>query len=272
MGKKQDLKSIGYELLKEETKNLYSLIESIKNPKKSLNLKIDYTTKLYCEGKISEDEFFKYLNGTLNEGFVDFIEKSKNWVKEKVLNVLYTLLQQSAKVGSKILSKVVSSIGYIFDKLNSFADKNPKVWRAIIIGVVLFVVFIFSVSSAKAATTGHPIDPNIINAAIGKIESIKGVDSMFINKAIAYLVDIRDGHQEISSELYGKKAIDFANHAINTIDTLKSTSEKTAGDDEKTAALNFISFIKDYMKAGANYVSAEVTKYGDDAAVRFIKK
>lgn len=268
MGKQSKIKPIGSELLKEETKILYNLVESIKVPGKPLNIRIDAKTNLYCEGKITDKEFFNYLDGTLNEGWLGDM---KNWVVEKVLKVLYTLLQQAAKIGSSVVNKAIGAIKYIFDKLNAFADKNPALWRAILIGVVLFIVLIVSAASAKAATTGNPVDPNIVNAAIGKIQEFgkaKGMDSMLIQKAIAYLVDIRDGHQEISNELYGKKAMDIANHALNTIEALKTASEKTAGGDEQAAAASFVDFIKDYVKAGADYASAEITKYGDDVKVR----
>ena len=273
MGKKPNIKPIGSELLKEETKILYNLVESIKVPNKFLNAKIDARTKLYCEGKISEDEFFKYLDGTLNENWLGDV---KNWVVEKVLKVLYTLLQQAAKIGSAAITKTISAIKYIFGKLNAFADKNPALWRAIIIGIILFIVLIVSAASAKAATTGNPVDPNIINAAIGKVQELgklKGADGIMIQKAMAYLIDIRDGHQEISNELYSKKALDFANHTLNTIDSLKTASAKSAGADEQAqAAMSFIDYIKDYVKAGSEYVSAEVTKYGNDVDVKLQHK
>jgi hypothetical protein len=228
-------------------------------------------TKLYCEGKITDTEFFVYLDA-LNEGW---LTDMKNWVVEKVLKVLYAILQQAVKIGSVAITKAISAIKYILDKLNTFADKNPVLWRAIIIGIILFIMLIVSAASAKAATTGSPIDPNIINAAIGKIQELgksTDADNILIQKAMAYLIDIRDGHQEISNELYGKKAMDIANHAVNTINSLKSTSEKTVGSDEQAAALNFIDYIKNYVKAGADYVGAEITKQGSDIKVNLQHK
>jgi len=164
MNKKLNIKPIGSELLNEETKTLYNLIESINIPKNS----IDYRAKLYCEGKINEEEFFKYLDGTLNENVLTDVKK---WVVEKIVKVLYTLLQQAASVGYSVIGKVISAVKYIMGKINAYADKNPKLWRIIVITVVIFIILIVSAASAKAATTGNPPDKEMINQAIGLLKS-----------------------------------------------------------------------------------------------------
>ena len=260
MGKKPNIKPIGSELLREETKILYNLVESIKVPNKSLNAKIDAQTKLYCEGKISDDEFFKYLDGTLNENWLGDV---KNWVVQKVVNVLFTILQQAIKTGYSIVSKVISAVKYIMDKINAYADKNPKLWRIIVITVIIFIMLIVCAASAKAATTGSPPDKEMINQAIGLLKSsTAGGDNMIQMKAMAYLVKLRDGATDVDSVMtYGKEAIQVATNAISA---LKKAQDAGSGDLATTLA--------SYASQGAEIVGATLKNAGGSEAVKLIYK
>ena len=74
---------------------------------------IDVKTQMFCEGRISEIEYYEYLN----EGIIDDI---KNWVRdvavytfdwfEKLGNVLLTLLKNVIKFGITIGEKIIGAI------------------------------------------------------------------------------------------------------------------------------------------------------------------
>jgi hypothetical protein len=188
----------------------------------------------------------------------------KNWITSKILNVLFTLLQQATKVGYGIVTKVISAVKYILDKINTFADKNPKLWRLIIITVVIFVMLIVCAASAKAATTGSPPDKEMINQAIGLLKSsTAGGDNMIQMKAMAYLVKLRDGAPDVDSVMtYGKEAIQTATSAI---ESLKKAKESASGMD-------LTDILSKYASQGAEIVGATLKNVSGSESVKLLYK
>ena len=110
--------------------------------------------------------------------------------------------------------------------------------------------------------TGQPIDPNVINSAIGMLKAKMGSgDSQLYMKAMAYLIDIRDGHQDINPEVVGKGAIDLGKSALSIIEDYKRSTDS-----------DFAQYASSSIREGANYVGAEITKMGSvDSVKLFIK-
>lgn len=179
-------------------------------------------TVAFLENKISQREYKKLIEGTLNEALLDL-----GALKEKVLNTLATLVVKAQNAGTAILSKVVSVVSAVSGFINRFREKHPTLYRAILIFIVLVVVMVFFASSAKAAASGDPstINTNHIDAAIGLLRKINiGKEGdMITMKAIAHLTDLRDGKIDNTLEL-GKEAINVANAALGTINKLADTS------------------------------------------------
>jgi len=233
---------------------------------------VDSITLDWCNDNITEKEFFSYIeNLSINEGWfesakqwlVDAGEATVNWFKEKFFKILMTMLKNAVEVGMVIINKVMQFVNWVFEKLNKFADKNPIVWKIILITLIMFICLVVCASSVKAQTTGQPIDPNVINSAIGMLKAKMGSggDNQLYMKAMAYLVDIRDGHQDINPEVVGKGAIDLGNSALSIIDDFKKSTNS-----------DFAQYAASSIKEGANYVGAEITKMGGvDSVKLFIK-
>jgi hypothetical protein len=233
---------------------------------------VDLITLDWCNDNITEKEFFSYIeNLSINEGWfesakqwlVDAGEATVNWFKEKFFKILMTMLKNAVEVGMVIINKVMQFVNWVFEKLNKFADKNPIVWKIILITLIMFICLVVCASSVKAQTTGQPIDPNVINSAIGMLKAKMGSggDNQLYMKAMAYLVDIRDGHQDINPEVVGKGAIDLGNSALSIIDDFKKSTNS-----------DFTQYAASSIKEGANYVGAEITKMGGvDSVKLFIK-
>lgn len=228
------------------------------------NSKIDKTTYLFCEGKISEEEFFNYLED-INESLSDFFQK----LKEKVLNVIYTLLIKSIEIGWKIFDKVVSFLNWIIDKIVSWREKNPKAWRITIILLVVFILLIVSAASAKAATTGDPIQSEKINAAIGVLRNLSKYsdkDPMIIKQAIAHLVDLRDGVVDIKG--FSSEVTNLANSAIQTGQTIIQSSKDAATGDIS----QYVTGCVDLIEKGKEVLAAELKEGGNLTSIRLMYK
>jgi hypothetical protein len=211
---------------------------------------IDVKTQMFCEGRISEIEYYEYLN----EGIIDDI---KNWVKDvavytfdwfkKLGDVLLTLLKNVIKFGITIGEKMIGAIKWILNWINDWADKHPKAWRIIIITVIIFILFIVCASSAHAQTTGGKPPVTLINTAIGFLrDHIHGHlnDDSIRMKAIAYLVDLKNGTAHDPS-VYGKDAIELAKQSMEHMPKMTRSDSGISSEQ-----------IQDLVNKGA-----EVTKY-----------
>ncbi len=211
---------------------------------------IDVKTQMFCEGRISEIEYYEYLN----EGIIDDI---KNWVKDvavytfdwfkKLGDVLLTLLKNVIKFGITIGEKMIGAIKWILNWINDWADKHPTAWRIIIITVVIFILFIVCASSAHAQKTGGEPPVTLINTAIGFLrDHIHGHlnDDSIRMKAIAYLVDLKNGTAHDPS-VYGKDAIELAKQSMEHMPKMARSDSGISSEQ-----------IQDLVNKGA-----EVTKY-----------
>lgn len=233
---------------------------------------VDLITLDWCKDNITEKEFFSYIEQlSINEGWFEGAkqwlsevgEATVSWFREKFFKILMTMLKNAVEVGMSIINKVIQFVNWVFEKLNKFADKNPIVWKIILVTLIIFICLVVCASSAKAQTTGQPIDPNVINSAIGMLKAKMGTggDSQLYMKAMAYLIDIRDGQQDINPEVVGKGAIDLGKSALSIIE-----------DYKKSTNSDFAQYAASSIKEGANYVGAEITKMGGTDSVKlFIK-
>jgi stage V sporulation protein SpoVS len=125
-----------------------------------------------------------------------------------------------------------------------------------IITIVILIILIVTASSAHAQTKGEPIPLGKINMAIGWLDNVKSSgteDPMLVSKAMAHLVDLRDGHMDIQG--LGDGAIKMADAALNTASRIIAES-KTSTDS------SFFRFCTDLMQKGSEYVGAAYTKSG----------
>lgn len=219
----------------------------------------------FIDNKISESDFITYLdNEVLNEDFIDSIKDFFSGFKQKVVDIFWSFLVKAYEIGFAIWDKLNTFIKWLFGKINSFADKHPTLWRIMIITIIILIILIVTASSAKAQTTGQPIPLARINMAIGWLDSVKGgKDPMLVNKAIAHLVDLKDGHMDLQG--LGDGAINMADAALTTASRIMDEA-KTSNDD------TFFKFCVDLIQKGNEYVGAVYTKSGGFENVKLAVK
>ena len=133
-----------------------------------------------------------------------------------------------------------------------------------IITIIILILLIVTASSAKAQTTGEPIPLGKINMAIGWLDSTRaGKDPMLVNKAIAHLVDLRDGQMD----LHG-----LGDGAINMADAALTTVNKIVADSKTSTDSSFFKFCVDLIERGGEFVSAAYTKTAGSESIKLAVK
>ncbi len=222
--------------------------EQISNQLKSG--KLDKVTSDWCDGKITESEYLLYLDGQINEGLLDWLKG----IKEKIVDMFYTFVIKAYEIGIAVYDKVSGFIKWITNKIKDWKEKHPTTYKVILITLIIIIIFIVSASSAKAATTGTPIPLGKIDMAIGWLDSLKsdaGQDTLILNKAIAHLMDLRDGQIDIQG--LGSESIKLANAALQTCD-------KVIADSKTQTDPAFFKFCVSLIENGRAYVEAIYSK------------
>jgi stage V sporulation protein SpoVS len=218
---------------------------------------IDITTIRFIDGLISEKDYKYYIESeVLNESLGDY-------VKEKITNVLYTFLTKAYSIGFTIIGKFKSFFTWLIETVSKWKDKHPILHKVIITTLIVIILLLISAASAHAQSKGNEIPTEQINTAIGWLEVIKGKtnhDPMLVNKAMAHLIDIRDGQIDITN--IGQDAINMADAAMNTAEKMMTQSK----EDNSLAKMCL-----DLMHKGSEYVSAIYSKSPDKEVIKLGK-
>ena len=221
----------------------------------------DKKTVDFIDGKITEEVFKNYINSeVLNESI------AANFIQDKITKVLNTFLVKAYQVGFSIITKFKSFFEWLIKTVDKFREKHPVLFKIILITIVTIIILIVSAASAKAQSTGNPIPKEQINVAIGWLDYLKkghtDLDMLQIDKAIAHLVDIRDGHQEIQN--LGADAIKISDAALNTASQIMTDAkDKLSHNDESGAKMCY-----DLLTKGMDYIQAIYTKTPDKETIR----
>ena len=222
--------------------------------------------KLFLQDKISEEILFNYLD-SLNEDLFDFLK----WIKQKVVDVFWTILTESVIIGFKILQKVKSIFSWIINKIKSFKEKNPVLFKILVITILVVLILIISGGVAYAVTTGKPIQTEYINLAIGLINDMKehgypGSD-LDVAKATAYLIKLRDAGGVINPNdvnTFGQDAVTLANKSIDLAGKLVQDSR---GGDK--AAMHYCI---EMLEKGEKFIGYEYQKLSTGETIRLSSK
>jgi len=214
----------------------------------------------FIDNKITESDFINYLDTeVLNEGIIDSIKDFFSGFKQKVVDIFWSFVVKAYEIGFAIWDKLNTFIKWLFNKISSFKEKHPTLWRVMIITIIILIILIVTASSAKAQSTGQPIPLAKINMAIGWLDNVKSSgteDSMLVGKAMAHLVDLKDGHMDIQG--LGDGAIKMADAALNSANKIM-TDAKTSTDS------SFFKFCNELIQKGSEYVGAAYSKsYGSE--------
>ena len=152
----------------------------------------------YNEFSKAEQELLHILEQideiSINEGLIgDWLMKLTDWfekLNDVIMNLMFTMLEK----GFKALDSFKKFFKVVINKVVTFKEKNPVVFRTIMITLVLLVLF-FVLCSAAASTDKRP-PVGVINAAIGFLHDInaKGdsnIDNSILLKAQAYLLELK---------------------------------------------------------------------------------
>jgi hypothetical protein len=194
----------------------------------------------------------------VNEGVIgDWLKKLTDWferINDGIRNLMLTMLEK----GMKALDSFKKFFKVVIDKVVTFKEKNPVVFRTIMITLVLLVLF-FVLCSAAASPDKRP-PAGVINAAIGFLHdiSVKGdssIDSSVLMKAQAYLFELKKSGTELN---VGEDAVKAANGAINIIQQDIQEFKKSGGTDETTA-----NYLMKLAEQGAKLVGYKIKEYSD---------
>ena len=224
-------------------------------------------TWLYLTDQLSELVYFSYLD-SVNESLLGDIITG---VKSKIIEFYWKALEVGLKIGFKILEKVKSITGWIIGKIKSFKEKNPVLWKVLVITILVLLLLIISCGVAHAAVTGQPVDEKYINIAIGLLEDmnvhgkIESYTDLDVSKSIAYLIELKGRGQvlQTDSTQFGQMAVDLANVAIK--------SARTIAEDSKTDTPT-LNWCIDLLQRGEKFVSYEIIKNSAGETVRLYTK
>jgi hypothetical protein len=224
-------------------------------------------TWLYLTDQLSESVYFSYLD-SVNESLLGDIITG---VKSKIIEFYWKSLDVGLKIGFKILEKVKSITGWIIGKIRGFKEKNPVLWKVLVITILVLLLLIISCGVAHAAVTGQPVDEKYINIAIGFLQDmnehgkIKSYTDLDVSKSIAYLIELKGRGQvlQTDSTQFGQMAVDLANVAIK--------SAKTIAEDSKTDTPT-LNWCIDLLQRGEKFVSYEIIKNSAGETVRLYTK
>ncbi len=224
-------------------------------------------TWLYLTDQLSESVYFSYLD-SVNESLLGDIITG---VKTKIIEFYWKALEVGLKIGFKILEKVKSITGWIIGKIKGFKEKNPVLWKVLVITILVLLLLIISCGVAHAAVTGQPVDEKYINIAIGFLQDmnehgkITTYTDLDVSKSIAYLIELKGRGQvlQTDSTQFGQMAVDLANVAIK--------SAKTIAEDSKTDTPT-LNWCIDLLQRGEKFVSYELIKNSAGETVRLYTK
>ena len=224
-------------------------------------------TWLYLTDQLSESVYFSYLD-SVNESLLGDIITG---VKSKIIEFYWKALDVGLKIGFKILEKVKSITGWIIGKIRGFKEKNPVLWKVLVITILVLLLLIISCGVAHAAVTGQPVDEKYINIAIGFLQDmnehgkIKSYTDLDVSKSIAYLIELKGRGQvlQTDSTQFGQMAVDLANVAIK--------SARTIAEDSKTDTPT-LNWCIDLLQRGEKFVSYELIKNSAGETVRLYTK
>lgn len=195
-------------------------------------------------------------NLEINEGISEWFSNLKTFfqnINDAIQNLLLTILEK----GIKSLDVIKKFFSKIFDKIKSFKEKNPVLFRTVLITLVLLVLA-FVLCSAAASPTKTPPE-SVINAAIGLLHDIQqngesNIDNSVLMKAQAYLFELKSGKQiEV-----GEKAVKAAESALKVIQ--QNVQEYRSSKDKNPEDVNYLLGL---IEKGSKMVGYSIREYSD---------
>ena len=213
--------------------------------------------KEYNEFSLNEKRVLELIdNLEINEGISEWFSNLKTFfqnINDAIQNLLLTLLEK----GLKSLDVIKKFFSKIFDKIKSFKEKNPVLFRTILITLIL-IVLAFILCSAAASPTKTPPE-SVINAAIGLLRDIQqngesNIDNSVLMKAQAYLFELKSG-KEIE---VGDETVKVAQSALKVIQ--QNVQEYRSSNEKNPEDVNYLFGL---VEKGSKMVVYSIKEYAD---------
>lgn len=188
-----------------------------------------YPTLRWIDGSSSDQQYFNFLESIIiNEGLMDNAKQFFSWLKEKILDTLWIIAERSVKIGFSILEKAKMLCKWILEKIKSFKQKYPVLYKVIIMTILVILLVIVSGSVAYSQTKGEPVPAPLIDLTIGLLDDLRSelqnYNSVEINKAIAYLIDLKAKKGIVDPNAVQQ----FGDVSVNLAQKAMKSSEKLA--------------------------------------------
>jgi len=222
----------------------------------------------YLLDQISEEVFFNYLE-SLNEGIIDFFKN----LKQKLIDVYWTILTKTVTIGFKILQKIKTFFSWAWNKIKTFKEKNPILFKVLVITILVVLILIISGCVAYAATTGKPVQAEYINLAIGWINDMKehgyldNYSQLDVSKATAYLIKLRDAGGVVNpndASVFGQETVQFANKSLEMANKLVQ--------DSRSGDTTTMHYCLDLLEKGEKFIGYEYQKLASGENVKIFSK
>lgn len=246
---------------------LKQIIKEVLNEEKTFNNQNIHEQFIY--NYITESQYIHSLN-MINEGV---FSKISNTIVSKITTGLFSFLNSAIKIGFKIINKIMTFINWILGTIKSFKEKHPTIFKLIIIATIVILLLVLTCCVAHAKTTGNPIDVNQIDIAIGYIKDmqenygIKGMTSLDVNNAIAYLIKLKNNNGAVSTTdvaTFGEETIKLANGGIKAANAIIQDAKNEGSDSP------MFKYCVDLMKKGSQFVSYTIKQSADGGAKQVI--
>ena len=192
----------------------------------------------------------------LSEGIREWISKAKCFfesLNDSIRNLMLAMMEkgiQSLYLLEKLFSK-------IFDKIKEFKEKNPVLFRTVVITLVLLVL-LFVLCSAAAAPSKTPPE-SVLDAAIGLLDQLRSngaADESTMMKAQAYLFELKKGGS-VDNPAFGKSVVTAAKAAIEVVQQNLADYKEATGD----AKLSIGQSLLDLAEKGSKMVGYKIIEY-----------
>jgi hypothetical protein len=216
--------------------------------------------KRYSSFSAIEQQALKSIDAlgeeALSEGIREWISKAKDFfesLNDSIRNLMLAMMEkgiQSLYLLKKLFSKV-------FDKIKEFKEKNPVLFRTVVITLVLLILF-FVLCSAAAAPSKTPPE-SVLDAAIGLLEELRSKgsgDSSTMMKAQAYLFELKKGGS-VDNPAFGKSVVAAAKAAIEVVNQNVADYKDATGDARTAIAQSLL----DLAEKGSKMVGYKIIEY-----------
>ncbi len=195
------------------------------------------------------------------EVFKDIVREIQDLSIEDITNKIYEL-------GFKASHYIIDFIKRIYNKILDLKERNPKLFKAIVICILIILFVLICTSSTYAQKTGGNPPISLINSAIGLLESIQKEgqhDPKTVQKAMAYLIELKRGN----TIRVDNDTMDMIKTSVTYVKEMMEETNKSNPD------YSLLQKMSQYAEKGSEYISAQIisseSPFGYEEKIRLVR-